>query len=60
MEGRFEHRLQNLEHCLLNHPSHHVRNAKSALAAAGFGNPDPSDVARAEAFRQQITAQDSQ
>ena len=60
VEGWFVNRLQDLEHGLLNHPCHHVRNAKPTLAAAGLGNPNPPDVARTEAFRQQITAQRSQ
>ena len=57
MESGFVDRLQNLKHGLLNHPSRHIRNAKPALPTAGLGYPNPPDVARSEAFRQQITAQ---
>lgn len=60
VEGRFIDRLQYLEHGLLNHPGHHVRNAKPALTAAGLGNPNPPDIARTKAFRQQVTSQRSQ
>jgi hypothetical protein len=57
VKGGFVDWLQNLEHGLLDHPGYHVRNAKSALATPGLGNPNPPDVARAKASRQQITAQ---
>src|SRR4051812_49636332 len=57
VESGFVDRLQDLEHGLLYHPGHHVRNAKSALATPGLGKPNPPDVARAKASRQQITAQ---
>ena len=57
VEGRLEDRLQDLEHRLLNHPVHDVRNAQPPLPASGLRQPDPADVAGPVAFRQQITAQ---
>jgi hypothetical protein len=46
MEGRLEDRLQDLEHRLLNHPVHDVRNAQSPLPAA-----QTSDDRRSVRFR---------
>ena len=46
MKGRFEDRLQNLEHGLLNPPVNHVRDAQSAFPSAWLGNPNPADVTR--------------
>ena len=59
MEGRLEDRLQDLEHRLLNHPVHDVRNAQSPLPASGLWQPDPADIAGPMASRQQIPAQTS-
>ena len=39
-EGRVEHRLQHLEHRLLDEPVEHRGNAQLAHAPAGFRNLD--------------------
>ena len=57
VEGRLEDRLQDLEHGLLNHPIHHVGNAKPPLPASGLWQPDPANVAGPIAFRQQVMTQ---
>lgn len=40
-ECRVKYRLQHLRQCLLDQPIRHRRNAKLALAAVGFRDPDP-------------------
>jgi hypothetical protein len=57
VECRLEDRLQDLEHGLLNRPIHHVRDAKPPLPTAGLRQPDPADIARPIASRQQSIAQ---
>jgi len=42
-----------LEHGLLNYPVHHVGNAKPPLPASGLRQPDPANIARPIASRQQ-------
>jgi hypothetical protein len=44
MKPRFEDRLQNLEHGLLNPPVHHIRNTQAAFATSRLWNPYPPDI----------------
>ena len=57
VEGRLEHRLQNLEHGLLHDPVDHVGDAETPLPASGLRNEDPANVAGPVASLQQHTAQ---
>ncbi len=60
MKGRFEDRLQYLEHGLLNPPINHVRDAQTALSPAWLGDPNPADVTRLGRPVQQRTLQPRQ
>src|SRR5271167_1504787 len=57
VEGRLEDRLQDLEHRLLNHPIHDVRDAQPSLPAAWLWQPDAADFAGPVASLQQVSAQ---
>ncbi len=57
VEGRLEHRLQNLEHGLLHDPVDHIGDAQTPLPASGLRNEHPTDVAGPVASLQQRTAQ---
>src|SRR5262245_30968029 len=60
VEGRLEHRLQNLEHGLLHDAVHDVWDAQTPLPASGLRNEHPTDVAGPVASLQQRTAQAGQ
>jgi len=60
VEGRLEHRLQNLEHGLLHDPIDHIGDAQTPLPASGLWNEHPTDVAGPIASLQQHTAQTRQ
>jgi hypothetical protein len=57
VERRFEDRLQDLEHRLLNDPIHHIRNAKPPLPTTRLRQPDPANITGLIAFGQQSVAQ---
>ena len=57
VEGRLEHRLQNLEHGLLHDAVHDVGDAETPLPASGLRDEDPTDVAGSIASLQQRTVQ---
>src|SRR5277367_4342560 len=57
VEGRLEDRLQDLEHRLLNHPIHDVRDAEPSLSAPWLWQPDAADFAGPVASLLQVSAQ---